>query len=66
MIVDELKNSILQSATEGKLVNQKHEFNASKEFESILEDTKDNKKYSYNKLWRQTCPSCFQHNRQRV
>ena len=51
MITEELKKSILQSATEGKLVTQKHEFNASKELESILEDEKDNKKYSYKEVF---------------
>lgn len=50
MIVDSLKDSILQVACEGKLVNQNTQFNAQDEIEDILFDVKDNKKYVYNKI----------------
>lgn len=47
MIVVDLKNSILQATTEGKLVEQNKEASAEKELEQILLDPKDNKKYKY-------------------
>lgn len=50
MIVEEIKKSILQSASEGKLTYQKSEENAEEELKGILEDAKDDKKYTYNKL----------------
>ncbi len=50
MIVDDLKGSILQLASEGKLVNQNNTCFAGKELENILKDEKDNKKYVYKKV----------------
>lgn len=46
MIADELKKSILQLASEGKLYNESVG-NVSEELKSILLDKKDNKKYKY-------------------
>ena len=50
MIVQQLKDSILQVATEGKLVAQRGNESAKKELGIILEDKKDNKKYQYSEV----------------
>ena len=47
MIVDELKNAILNLSTEGKLVPQKENEDAHQELIKILSDEKENKKYKY-------------------
>lgn len=47
MIVDELKKSILQIATEGKIVRQNYKSNAKEELEKILKESKEDKKYNY-------------------
>lgn len=50
MIVQELKASILQVATEGKIVEQHMNESAKDELISILADQKDNKKYKYSEV----------------
>lgn len=50
MIVDELKNAILNLSTEGKLVPQKENEDAHQELIKILSDEKENKKYKYVKV----------------
>lgn len=50
MIVSELKKSILQIATEGKLVEQNLKFSSKEELQLILKDVKDNKKYKYEAI----------------
>jgi len=50
MIVIDLKNSILQATTEGKLVEQNLNYSAQKELEEILLDQKDNSKYIYEEV----------------
>lgn len=50
MIVDDIRNSILQFATEGKIVKQNKSQQASEELIDILKDKKDNKKYSYTEV----------------
>ena len=50
MIVEELKDSVLQVATEGKLVEQRENESAKKELGIILEDKKDNKRYQYSEV----------------
>lgn len=50
MIVEEMKNSILQSATEGRIVEQNRNYNAREELNEILKDAKDNKKYKYEEI----------------
>lgn len=50
MIVQELKDSILQVATEGKIVEQHMNESAKDELISILADQKDNKKYKYSEV----------------
>lgn len=50
MIVQELKDSILQVATEGKIVEQHMKESAKDELISILADQKDNKKYKYSEV----------------
>lgn len=47
MIVDELKNAILNLSTEGKLVEQKENEDAHQELIKILSDEKENKRYKY-------------------
>ena len=47
MIVDELKNAILNLSTEGKLVEQKENEDAYQELIKILSDKKENKRYKY-------------------
>lgn len=50
MIIRELKDSVLQVATEGKIVDQNYNYSAKEELELILEDSKDNKKYKYSEI----------------
>lgn len=50
MIIHDLKDSILQAATEGKVVHQNTKESASDELIKILEDPKDNKKYKYMEI----------------
>ena len=40
MIIRELKDSVLQVATEGKIVDQNYNYSAKEELELILEDSK--------------------------
>ena len=47
MIVDKLKESILQIASEGKLVEQTSKSSTTAELNDILSDLKDDKKYKY-------------------
>lgn len=47
MIVDELKNAILNLSTEGKLVEQKENEDAHQELIKILSDEKENIRYKY-------------------
>ena len=46
MIGDNLKDSILQIVSQGKLVKQSSSSSAVDELKSILEDIKDDKKYT--------------------
>ena len=50
MIGDNLKDSILQIVSQGKLVKQSSSSSAVDELKSILEDTKDDKKYTYKPI----------------
>lgn len=50
MIVDDIKKSILQSASEGRLVFHNNEDSAKEELDSILEEKKNDKKYSYKNI----------------
>lgn len=50
MIVEKLKESVLQIASEGKIVSQNDNHSALDELQNILSDQKDNKKYKYSEV----------------